>query len=206
MAQAKDTQVTRLLTQHDIVLLQEVRGAGDVVSRAIRRYDATHTGWSSSRGDGSAGGVVILVRYTIVSQATEIEAAPLVHGRVLRLTLKRGATDRLDLANVHNEGLSNHDRASILADFRATERFRRQSGAARMLCGGDFNFDASHSTVAHVTAAGRVHTHPRTRDWLRWTSILSQLREAAPEAETRLAPVSGPGQAGAHREGGGPEQ
>lgn len=199
MAQGKDTQVIRLLSQHDIVLLQEVRGAEAVVGRAIRRYAATHTGWSSTRVDGTSGGVVILVSNAIVAQATEVEATPLIHGRVLRLTLKRGVTDRLDLVNVHNEGLSNHDRAAILTDFRASERLRSQYNAARLLCGGDFNLDASHSEVTHVTAAGRVHTHPRTRDRLRWNNILAPLVEAAPEAETRFAPVSPPRHGDARR-------
>lgn len=189
MAQAMDTQVMRLLSQHDIVYLQEVRGAHDVVTRAICRTAATHTGWTSTRGDRTAGGVAILASKSLAAQATTITAAELVRGRILRLSLARGDEDRIDLVHVHNEGLSRADRAAVLADFRSTARLRH---AARLVCGGDFNFDAAHSEVTHITAAGRVHTHPRTRDRARWAGILTTLLEASPEMETRFAPAGGP--------------
>lgn len=133
MAQAKDAQVTRLLSQHDVVILQEVRGAAGVVQIVVDRFAATHRGWASTMNDGASGGVVILVSNAIVKLATEVEAFPIVLGRVLRLTLRRGNSDRLDLVNVHNEGLSCQDRAHVLADFRATAIQRGKCEAARLL-------------------------------------------------------------------------
>lgn len=133
MAQAKDTQVTRLLSQNDVVYLQKVRGEHDVVARAMRHYAATHTGWISCRGDGTAGGVAILVSRTMAAHADAIAAVELIPGRILRVTLTRGTTDRLDLANIHKEGLSRFDRAAVLADFRDTERLRSQTRATHTL-------------------------------------------------------------------------
>lgn len=138
---------------------------------------------------GAAGGVAILVRRFLTTLADRIHTVELVPRRVIRATLTRG-DDRLDLVNIHNEGLTRADRAFMLADFRGTERLRRETRAARLLCGGDFNFDSAHTEVTHITAAGRAHTRPRSRDRDRWTAILAKLLEVSPETEMRFAPAS----------------
>lgn len=84
---------------------------------------------------------------------THVEAVPVVAGRVLRVSQRRGTSNRLDLVNIHNENFTAADRWRIQADFSASATARRAVRAARLLCGGDFNFDAEHAHVTHVTAA-----------------------------------------------------
>lgn len=109
MAQAKGTQVLRLLSQHDLVYLQAVRGGRDTVVRAIDRYAATHVGRVSTRHDGAARGVAVWVSKLLASQAHAITTVDIIPGRVLRDTLTRGDSDRLDRVNIHNEGLTRAD-------------------------------------------------------------------------------------------------
>lgn len=132
-----------------------------MISRAAARHRATHACWTSASPTGLAGGLIVLVSQTIAPLATHVEAVPIVPGRVLRLTLRRSRSDRLDLVNVHNGCLTTTDRRRIQDDFRAWATARCGVGAARLVCGGDFNFDAGHAHVTHVTA------HPPSRPWPR---------------------------------------
>lgn len=103
--------------------------------------------------------MAILVSKVLAAQADAIHTVEIVPARVLRVTFTRGDSDRLDLVNV---------RTAITADFLDRARLRQRTRAPRLLCGGDFNFDATLSEVTHITAAGRAHNHTRTRDRARW--------------------------------------
>lgn len=160
-AQAKDTQLTRLLATHDVVLLQEVRGDHDMVHRAAMRHRATHACWTSTSPTCMAGGLIVFVSQSIAAMATQVESAPLVPGRVLRLTLCRSHIDRLDLVNVHNESLTSSDRRRIQNDLRACSAARRATSAATSCPPRDPTL--TQNMPRSPTNGGRQGPHPPSR-------------------------------------------
>lgn len=60
--QRKWRRIVNSATHHDFTLLQEVRGTVEEMRMCAERIRATHTVAASACEDGTAGGVVILVK------------------------------------------------------------------------------------------------------------------------------------------------
>lgn len=164
LLRAKDRhdRIQRLALHYDIIALQECHGTTDAIAASLEDQRLTHDVWTSGCDKAIEGGVALLVRRSVVSDASHISMSHIVTGRILRLRIGFDDEQFIILYSVHNFGLSTtqlHDLRKLFARD-AADVADAGSGRAILIAAGDWNFTDAATGVTTADSAGATHYDP----------------------------------------------
>lgn len=141
-SKARHDRLQRLALHYDVIALQECHGTTDAIAASLEDQRLTHDIWASGCEKAIEGGVALLVRRSVVSEATHVDMSHIIAGRIRRLHIDFTDRQFIILYSVHNFGVSStqlHDLRKLFARD-AADVADTGSGRAILIAAGDWNF------------------------------------------------------------------
>jgi len=190
-ARAREGIATSLMMQADFTNLQETHGTEESAQRFLERQDKTHFSYASVHSSPNAGGVISMVKKSILPMGARPTFKVLVPGRVLSTVITIGNTFIANL-NVHNFGLTQEEHR-LISDYVAGLKRQQSddpSGKSFVVINGDFNFLAPGERAFHIDDNSPPdfdsRPPPYSTELRRWLPVLENMTEAFQPEPTRL--------------------
>ena len=177
----------KLMSNNDVVMVQETRDDYHKRLYFEQRFGGTHSFFWNSVEGGTFGGTLICVKKSFMLQFNNVSHVVLIDGRIQQLTLD-GNFGNLSIINTHIDPMLTNNQIcgvldTVLANVKDVEHYHT-------IIAGDFNFELNANdriTLANGHFCGRVGQVAR-----HWVALFGAFSELFQPEYTRSALVSTP--------------
>ena len=197
-AKNKLFKLFQLITNNDILTVQETHGDSNALLRLAGRYNNTHTHYVNPHPNPTSGGTITFVKNNILGPNSTSTNHNLVPGRIQATTINNG-NNSITVYNIHNYDITNDNINDIHNHLNTWQHKHKHNHANVALIMGDFNFstagESAHAVnqILNNTQASSITNNNDTRaaahdtkEAKRWAKILGPLLEHLQHDPTRL--------------------